>query len=65
RSYYRSFCKPKLNPILTDFCTSLTGITQAQVDKAKSFKEVLENFEEWLNVQHLGTAYTFAVVTDG
>jgi inhibitor of KinA sporulation pathway (predicted exonuclease) len=25
---FRSYCRPVLNPLLTEFCTELTGITQ-------------------------------------
>ncbi|BFY98839.1 hypothetical protein BsWGS_01879 [Bradybaena similaris] len=62
---FQRFCKPRLNPLLTEFCTSLTGITQAQVDKAKDFTEVFADFEEWLTLHHLGTEHKFAVLTDG
>ncbi|CAG5136634.1 unnamed protein product [Candidula unifasciata] len=62
---FQRFCKPRVNPKLTEFCTSLTGITQSQVDKAKDFTEVFAEFEEWLSLHQLGTEHKFAVLTDG
>jgi inhibitor of KinA sporulation pathway (predicted exonuclease) len=35
--------KPKDNPILTDFCTNLTGITQQEVDSSPSLYDVYKN----------------------
>ncbi|KAI9329070.1 ribonuclease H-like domain-containing protein [Obelidium mucronatum] len=61
---FRSFVKPVINPILTEFCTNLTGITQEQVDAAPTFPKVLKNFEAFLStlqVKHSKMAF----VTDG
>ncbi|XP_059165844.1 3'-5' exoribonuclease 1-like [Physella acuta] len=62
---FQRFCKPNVNPILTDFCTSLTGISQQQVDKAKDFTQVFAEFEEWMAIHKLGTEHEFAILTDG
>lgn len=32
--------KPELNPVLSSFCTELTGITQEEVDGARPLREV-------------------------
>ncbi|MEH6628515.1 MAG: 3'-5' exonuclease [Motiliproteus sp.] len=48
-SEFESFVKPVRNPVLTDFCEELTTITQAQVDAAPKFPEVLVRFKEWLS----------------
>ncbi|KAF8892610.1 ribonuclease H-like domain-containing protein [Infundibulicybe gibba] len=45
---FRSFVKPSWRPTLSQFCTDLTGITQAQVDSAPSFPEVLNSFSQFL-----------------
>ena len=45
---FSSFVKPIVNPILTDFCTSLTSITQSDVDTAHKFPDVLDAFLEWI-----------------
>ena len=37
----------------TEFCTSLTGITQSQVDGAPRLRRVLGNFERWLQQHEL------------
>ncbi|WP_027793189.1 3'-5' exonuclease [Paraburkholderia acidipaludis] len=37
---FRSFVRPVLNPLLTPFCLELTGISQADVDRAASFAAV-------------------------
>ncbi len=42
------FIKPKLHPVLSEFCTELTSITQDQVDNADSFEKVCELIAEWL-----------------
>jgi len=44
---YKNFIKPVRNPILTDFCKSLTGITQFDVDTAREFVEVFQEFSDW------------------
>lgn len=41
---FTQFIKPIRHPKLTKFCTDLTTITQNDVDKAKSFPEVLQLF---------------------
>jgi len=38
------FVKPKANPTLSDFCTGLTTITQAQVDSAPGLPDALRSF---------------------
>ncbi|KAI5123281.1 hypothetical protein M0805_009302 [Coniferiporia weirii] len=45
---FRSFVKPIWKPELSAFCTSLTGITQADVDRAPKFPKVLESFKDFL-----------------
>ncbi|KAI0637192.1 ribonuclease H-like domain-containing protein [Trametes polyzona] len=45
---FRSFVRPTWRPQLSPFCTSLTGITQEQVDNAPSFPEVLDRFRSFL-----------------
>lgn len=50
---FQSFCRPVLNPVLTDFCTELTGIEQHQVDAAPVFADVLRKVESWLADRNL------------
>lgn len=46
---FARFVRPQENPILSDFCRELTSITQADVDAAKPFPEVLLDFQKWIN----------------
>ncbi|KAJ3230101.1 3'-5' exoribonuclease 1 [Chytriomyces hyalinus] len=61
---FRSFVKPVRNPVLTEFCTRLTGITQEQVNTAPHFPQVLRNFRHFLKKYHLGT-WNMRFITDG
>ncbi|KAL4074498.1 ribonuclease H-like domain-containing protein [Scleroderma yunnanense] len=45
---FRSFVKPTWRPQLSQFCTDLTGITQAQVNLAPTFPKVLKLFARFL-----------------
>ncbi|PCH38334.1 hypothetical protein WOLCODRAFT_65071 [Wolfiporia cocos MD-104 SS10] len=45
---FRSFVKPTWRPLLSQFCTNLTGITQDQVDRAPVFTELCESFKVFL-----------------
>ncbi|PAV56818.1 hypothetical protein WR25_09637 isoform B [Diploscapter pachys] len=63
---FRSFVRPKLNPILDPFCIRFTHITQSAVDNAPQFHEVVMAFQQWLITQGLGPGgHRFAFVTDG
>ena len=46
-SEYQTFIKPVLHPQLTDFCISLTSISQTDVDNAPLFPEALQDFQQW------------------
>lgn len=48
-SSFSTFIKPQLHPKLTEFCTSLTGITQAQVNDAPTFEEAIALFDDWVH----------------
>ncbi len=50
---FERIVKPRLNPILTSFCTSLTGITQEMVDAGAEIESVLCDFEKFL-VENVG-----------
>ncbi len=49
-SRFENFVKPTINPILSGFCKKLTSITQAQVNTARSFPKVLQDFFDWADV---------------
>jgi len=62
---WRRYVRPVINPELSEFCVSLTGIQQDVVDAADEFPVVLEQFETWLDLHRLGSEYSFGLVTDG
>ncbi len=45
------FIKPKLNPVLSDFCKELTTITQEEIDIADPYENVIERFKNWIDVE--------------
>lgn len=47
---FERFIKPKVNPILSSFCKQLTSISQEQVDGARHFPQVAEEFKEWIDI---------------
>tara|TARA_R110000772_G_C13214120_1_gene431212 strand:+ start:421 stop:999 length:579 start_codon:yes stop_codon:yes gene_type:complete len=47
-SEFQAFIKPERHPILTDFCTELTSITQKDVDAAEGFVSVAESLKKWI-----------------
>lgn len=49
-STFMKFVKPSINPILSDFCKRLTSISQADVDKSKTFPFIIQDFMDWIGV---------------
>ena len=47
---FEKFVKPIINPFLSPFCKNLTTITQEDVNRAKKFPEVIEEFKEWADI---------------
>ena len=46
---FSKFAQPKNFPILSNFCTELTSITQDDVDNADMLNIVLEEFMSWID----------------
>lgn len=44
---FQSFIRPVRHPVLTEFCTNLTTISQSAVEAADSFPVVASRFESW------------------
>lgn len=63
-SVFHAYCKPKLHPDLSTFCTNLTKISQNQVDNAQPFPMVLKHVENWLFKKHNATNLRYAIVCD-
>ena len=47
---YNRFVRPILNPRLSAFCQELTTIDQDDVDRAKPFPDVIEDFQDWAEI---------------
>ena len=43
------FVRPVRHPVLTEFCTKLTSITQADVDGTAGFRDALTQLIHWAN----------------
>ncbi len=65
-SVFHTYVQPTAHPILTLFCTELTGITQDKVNRQPILAEVLEKFHIWLESNDLFDPLTsFCFVTCG
>ena len=58
-SQFQTFVKPVIHTQLTDFCTELTSIKQADVDAAPVFSDALKLFKRHLFADDHGRDYTF------
>ncbi len=47
---FERFIRPVVNPVLSGFCKRLTSIQQTQVNTARTFPRIIEEFREWGNV---------------
>jgi len=47
-SDFQIFIKPVRHPKLTEFCTRLTSINQADVDQALLYAEAIQKFQKWM-----------------
>lgn len=45
---FQRFVRPQINPTLTDFCRKLTSIQQADVDGARTYREVGEDLQTFV-----------------
>ena len=46
---FHSYVYPKKNPILSQFCSTLTGITQKRIDRAPKPVQFVEAWQTWLD----------------
>ncbi|MEO1028838.1 MAG: 3'-5' exonuclease [Pseudomonadota bacterium] len=47
---FQLYIKPVVTPLLTTFCTELTGIEQATVNQTEPFGLAISHYQEWLEV---------------
>ena len=52
-SHFHSYVTPTANPVLTPFCTELTGITQDMVTGKPNLQTVLQDFDRWMQEEGL------------
>ena len=50
RGKFNRFVKPTVHPTLSPFCKDLTSITQEDINKARFFPEVIEEFWDWARI---------------
>ena len=50
RGKFNRFVKPVAHPTLSPFCRQLTTITQEDVNRAKTFPDVIEEFQDWARI---------------
>ncbi len=46
---FEEFIRPVKNPELSDYCRTLTNITQSDVEKSYTFEKVYRNFVRWVS----------------
>ena len=64
--YFHTYVRPTSHPILTPFCTELTGITQDKVDGQPMLADVLHAFHNWMDSNNLlDPNVSFCFVTCG
>ncbi len=48
---FQSFVRPVDHPRLSAYCMELTTISQDQVNKARTFNQVIQSFHDWLEME--------------
>ncbi|KAM9857029.1 ERI1 exoribonuclease 2 [Aulostomus maculatus] len=58
-SEFHTYVQPQEHPVLSEFCTELTGITQMQVEAGIPLRICLSQFSRWLQKLQLQTGAVF------
>lgn len=58
-SEFHSYVQPQEHPVLSEFCTELTGITQRQAEAGVPLQMCLSRFGRWLRALQLQKALVF------
>nr|XP_046226696.1 ERI1 exoribonuclease 2 [Scatophagus argus] len=58
-SEFHTYVQPQEHPVLSDFCTELTGITQMQVEAGIPLQICLSRFSRWLQNLQLSIGVVF------
>jgi len=64
-SKFHEFVRPSKYPMISELCTSLSGITQEDINNADSFKVVLQRFDEWFMEEVRPTKQKHLFITCG
>ena len=56
---FHAFVKPQVNPRLSRYCLNLTGIEQAEVNRAHSFDDVIIDFIDWIQLEVPNQLYSW------
>ena len=51
--HFQRFVRPTRRPQITQFCQHLTHISQSDIDSAATLTQVWNDFERWLDGQHI------------
>jgi inhibitor of KinA sporulation pathway (predicted exonuclease) len=62
-SEFQSFIRPVRHPVLTGFCTELTGIKQDQVVVAPAFTAIIAKMKHWMNQLKIHSSALGAITT--
>lgn len=49
KDVFHEYIKPRVNPMLTSYCTDLTGIIQEMIDDQQYFSDTFTRFQKWLD----------------
>ena len=64
-STFHRYVRPVRHPLLSVFCTELTGITQDAVAGEDAFEKVFSDFNAWLAAEAvIGSRFTFVTCGD-
>ncbi|MEZ4984707.1 MAG: 3'-5' exonuclease [Saprospiraceae bacterium] len=47
---FQRFIKPVLHPQLSLFCRQLTNISQVDINRARTFPDVINEFQDWIDI---------------
>ena len=47
---FSRFVRPVLNPVLSAYCKELTSIDQIAINRADKFDQVIEDFQDWIEI---------------
>lgn len=45
---FSEYVKPIINPMLSEFCKTLTSIRQSDIENAQIFSDAMDKFEKWI-----------------